>query len=100
MWVVVPPHAMPRVSSSGPSVMEGCSGCDMIPWARWACGSTPPGETICPAASMTRAASVGSVPGAATTAICSPRTPTSQRPTPCGVMTCPLRITRSSTIGA
>ena len=26
MWVVVPPHAMPRVSSSGPSVSEGCLG--------------------------------------------------------------------------
>jgi hypothetical protein len=30
MWVVVPPQAMPRVSSSGPSVREGDSGCDMI----------------------------------------------------------------------
>jgi len=63
-------------------------------------GSTPPGATIWPAASMTRAPSAASVPGAATTAICSPRTPTSQSPTPCGVMTCPLRIRRSSTVGA
>ena len=30
MWVVVPPQAMPLVSSSGPSVTDGCSGCDMI----------------------------------------------------------------------
>ena len=44
MWVVVPPQAMPRVSSSGPSVSEGVSGCDMMPWARWVCGSTPPGR--------------------------------------------------------
>ena len=46
MWVVVPPHAMPFVSSSGPRVSAGSSGCDMMPWARWAWGSTPPGETI------------------------------------------------------
>ena len=97
MWVVVPPQAMPWVSSSGPSVAEGSSGWDMIAWARWAWGSTPPGDTISAVASMTRAASVGAVPPAATTAICSPSMPTSQRPTPWGVITCPPRITRSST---
>jgi hypothetical protein len=87
---------MPFVSSSGPSVKPGCSGWDMIGWARCVWGSTPPGETIQPAASITRAASVGSEPGDATTAICSPWMPTSQDATPCGVMTCPFLITRSS----
>ena len=84
MWVVVPPQAMPTVSSSGPSVSDGASGCDMIPWARCAWGSTPPGATILPVASMTRADAVGSVPGSATAAMRSPSMPTSQAPTPVG----------------
>ena len=65
MWVVVPPQAMPTVSCSGPRVIDGASGCDMIPWARCAWGSTPPGATILPVASMMRADAVGSVPGSA-----------------------------------
>jgi hypothetical protein len=54
MCVVVPPQAMPRVSSSGPSVADGASGWDMIACARCACGSTPPGDTTRAVASMTR----------------------------------------------
>src|SRR4029450_8247683 len=81
---------MPLVSSSGPSVSDGCSGCDMIECARCACGSTPP------VASMTRADGVGKVPGAATATMRSPSTPMSHAPTPPGVITCPPRITRSS----
>src|SRR5919198_6054782 len=57
----------------------------------------PPGTTILPAASTVLAASSGSVPGAATAAIVSPRTPTSQKPGPSGLTTSPPRITMSST---
>src|ERR1043166_104517 len=60
------------------------------------CGSTPPGITILPAASITRAAPASSVPGAATAAMVSPLIATSQRATPCGVTTSPPRMMRSS----
>jgi hypothetical protein len=96
MWLVVPPHAMPRVSSSGPRVMAGSSGCDMIGWARCVWGSTPPGETMRPAASITCAPSVGRSPGAATAAMASPWIPMSPTNAPWGVITCPLRTTMSS----
>ena len=96
MCVVVPPHAMPRVSSSGPRVRPGSSGRVRIAWARCVCGSTPPGETIRPDASSTRAPSVGSAPGSASTAMRSPWMPTSHGPTPWGVTTVPPRTTRSS----
>ena len=48
MCVVVPPHAMPRVSSSGPRVRPGSSGWVRMAWARCVWGSTPPGATIRP----------------------------------------------------
>jgi hypothetical protein len=57
----------------------------------------PPGITILATASITRAASPSaSVPGAATAAMVSPLTPTSQLATPCGVTTSPPRMMRSS----
>ena len=96
MWVVVPPKAMPRVSSSGPRVIDGCSGWLMMGWARCVCGSMPPGTTISPEASSTRAASAGSAPACPSAAMRSPSTPMSHDPTPCGVTTCPPRTIRSS----
>src|SRR5437762_3021051 len=95
MCVVVPPNTMPRESSSGPSVCRSSSGCIWIRCARCVCGSTPPGTTILPAASSTRAASLN-VPGAVTAAIMPSCTAMSQAPAPCGVTTRPLRISRSS----
>src|SRR5919198_1288842 len=94
--VVVPPNNIPRVSSSGPSVKRPSSGNIEMEWARCVCGSTPPGTTIFPVASMTRPPG-GNVPGWATIAMRSPWTPTSHSPAPVGVTTCPPRITRSST---
>src|SRR5919201_846354 len=62
--------------------------------ARWVCGSTPPGTTTLPAASITRVAS-RNVPGAATAAILPSSTAISHAPAPCGVTTWPFRISRS-----
>src|SRR4029453_15682900 len=93
--VVVPPNAMPRLSSSGPSVNSSSSGCIVIRGARWVCGSTPPGTTTIPAASRVRAASV-KVPGGVTATMRSPCTATSQAPAPCGVTTRPFLTSRSS----
>src|SRR5216684_8829062 len=57
----------------------------------------PPGMTICPVTSITRAPdSADSAPAAATAAIVSPAIATSQRTTPCGVTTSPPRMMRSS----
>jgi len=95
MWVVVPPKAIPRVSSSGPSVIEGCSGWLMMVCARCVCGSMPPGTTTRPAASITRAGPTGSAPVSTTAAMRSPSIAISHRPTPCGATTCPPRTIRS-----
>src|SRR5262249_18558888 len=98
MTVVTPPNAAARVAASG--------GCDMSSgrpdqyWgtgmAMWACGSMPPGSTILPSASMTRAASLGSEPGDAIATILPSRIPTSPGAADCAVTTRPRRITRSS----
>src|SRR5688572_2054754 len=57
----------------------------------------PPGMTMCRVASTTRLAdSTASVPGAASAAMVSPATATSQVTTPCGVTTSPPRMMRSS----
>src|SRR5207247_2333497 len=63
--VVTPPNAAARVAASG-----GCDRSSGRPpqycgtgMAMWACGSIPPGRTILPSASVTRAASPGSAPG-------------------------------------
>jgi hypothetical protein len=88
--------SMPRVSSSGPRVRPGSSGRLMIEWARCVCGSTPPGTTILPDASITVAASVGSESLRDREAICSPMMPMSKVPTPCGVTTWPFFITMSN----
>src|SRR5262249_8804325 len=93
--VVVPPNAMPRESSSGPSVCRSSLGCIWIRCARCVCGSTPPGTTILPAASITRLAS-SNVPGAATATILPSCTAISHAPAPCGVTTWPSQISRSS----
>src|SRR5437667_297902 len=66
--VVVPPKTIPRESSSGPSVKNCSSGNMPTKWARCVCGSTPPGTTILPNASMTRP-SAGNEPGAPIAAI-------------------------------
>src|SRR5207249_4737041 len=79
--VVVPPKAIPRESSSGPRVCRSSSGCIWIRCARCVCGSTPPGTTILPAASITRVAS-RNVPGAATAAILPSCTAISHAPAP------------------
>ena len=63
--------------------------------ATWEWGSMPPGTTILPEASTTRPTSPGREPGAATAAILSPSTATSQSPTPQGVTTCPPLTIRS-----
>src|SRR5438046_7940681 len=96
--VVTPPNAAARVAASG-----GCDRSSGRPpqycgtgMAMWACGSIPPGRTILPSASMTRAASPGSEPGDATATILPSRIPTSPGAAPCGVRTRPRRITRSS----
>src|SRR5213594_3276827 len=86
---------MPRESSSGPSVCRSSSGCIWMRWARCVCGSTPPGTTTFPAASITRVAS-RNVPGAATAAILPSCTAISHAPAPCGVTTWPFLISRSS----
>ena len=72
----------------------------MIAWARWVWGSMPPGTTILPAASMTRAPSRGSEPGSPTAAMRSPVIPISHAPAPCGVTTCPFAMTMSSMTGS
>src|SRR5262245_10937393 len=95
--VVVPPKAMPRESSSGPSVCRSSSGCIWMRCARCVCGSTPPGTTILPAASITRLAS-RKVSGAATATILPSCTAISHAPAPWGVTTWPLRISRSSIV--
>src|SRR5919109_1873273 len=57
----------------------------------------PPGMTICPVASIRcLAEAADSVPAVAIAAIVSPATATSQRTTPSGVTTSPLRIMRSN----
>src|ERR1041384_1239954 len=59
----------------------------------------PPGITICRVASITRRAeSAASVPGAASAAMVSPATATSQLTTPCGVTTSPPRMMRSNIV--
>ena len=63
MWVVTPPNAMPTVSSSGPRVYISDSVRMLMKWARWACGSMPPGTTRSPLASMTSCASTGDASG-------------------------------------
>src|SRR5437762_6569729 len=96
--VVTPPNAAARVAASG-----GCDRSSGRPpqycgtgMAMWACGSIPPGRTILPSASMTRAASPGSEPGDATATILPSRIPTSPGAASCAVTTRPRRITRSS----
>src|SRR5881628_675957 len=96
--VVTPPNAAARVAASG-----GCDRSSGRPpqycgtgMAMWACGSMPPGRTILPSASMTRAASPGSEPGDATATILPSRIPTSPGAASCAVTTRPRRITRSS----
>src|SRR5438093_1232437 len=96
--VVVPPLMAARLTCSGgalnvwPPPSAGIGQCVCT------CGSMPPGMTSLPVASMMRAASPDSVPGAATATMRSPSMPTSQVPTPWGVITCPPRITRSSMV--
>jgi hypothetical protein len=52
MTVVVPPQAAERVPVSKSSAMRAGGG---IGWSRWQCASTPPGVTVRPAASISRA---------------------------------------------
>ena len=72
--VVTPPNAAVRLAASGGCVKTSgvpaqCSGTGM-PMCAW--GSMPPGTTILPVASITRAASAASVPGQPTATILSP----------------------------
>ena len=60
----------------------------------------PPGTTMLPAASTTRAPSRGNEPGRPSATICSPLIPISQAPAPWDVTTVPLAITVSSMAGA
>src|SRR5262245_59723383 len=90
---------MPRVSSSAPSVNNSSSGCIEMRWARCVWGATPPRPPTLPAASITRPTSRNS-PGCPSATMLSPCTATSHGPTPCGVTTCPPRITRSSMAGS
>ena len=77
--VVVPPKAAARLAASGDWVST--PGLPVHSWgtgvATWAWGSMPPGTTIFPEASMTRAASGPSTPGSVTATIFSPCTATS-----------------------
>jgi len=56
----------------------------------------PPGTTILPVASSTRAPSRGSEPGSPTAAIRSPWMPISHAPAPSEVTTCPFAMTMSN----
>ena len=80
--VVVPPWSAARVAPSGgwsqtsrPCDQPLCIGSWMC-----ACGSTPPGNTSLPVASITRPASASTVPGGATKAIVSPGSRRRARP--------------------
>src|SRR5262245_37203772 len=89
MTLVVPPNAAAVVALSNVSALtrpaaESCS--------IWACGSTPPGSTSLPRASISRPARASPCPSAATV---SPRMPTSAAITSLAVATVPPRITRS-----
>src|SRR5580704_4508519 len=63
----------------------------------WMCGSMPPGMTICPAASTTRAAPTAArLPGAPIAAILPPLTPISTASVEAGITTVPPETIRSN----
>src|SRR5262249_4569049 len=94
MNVVVPPCSAARPTCSGPAVTSGVPSGFIHTWCRWTCGSIPPGITIFPVASITRAASP--VAPAPTVAIVSPATARSPRTPACGGTTPPPRTMRSN----
>src|SRR5436190_598752 len=63
----------------------------------WMCGSIPPGMTICPAASTTRAAPIAArLPGAPIAAILPPETPISAASVEAGITAVPPETIRSN----
>src|SRR5258708_4749442 len=90
---------MPMVSSSGPRVYISDSVGMLMKWARWACGSMPPGTTRRPVASMTSCASGGGALVCVSATILPSCTPTSQVSVASGPTTSPPRTSRSSMSG-
>jgi hypothetical protein len=95
--VVVPPNSAARLTCAGPWVRPGVpSGLGRCQ-RKCTCGSIPPGMTILPAASISRApCGTGKVPCTATAATRPPATATSAGPAPFGVTTQSPRMTSST----
>ena len=97
MMVVVPPNSAALPTTEGPWVRVGVPSGTTTGQRQWVCGSIPPGMTILPRASISRApAEIGKAPGAATATTLPPAIATSAGPMLCGVTTQSPVMTRST----
>ena len=97
MMVVVPPNSAARPTTEGPWVSVGSPLGTTTGQRQWVCGSMPPGMTILPVASTSRApAESGKPPRSATATTLPPAIATSAGPMACGVTTQSPVMTRST----